>query len=73
MTRKDMTIDIIRKKENDFRIKHKHIDEENRKVKTFELTVPHISNNERGTNRKKNNYQYLETESNDYSIKTQAF
>ena len=32
MTRKDMTIDIIRKKENDFRIKHKHIDEENRKL-----------------------------------------
>ena len=49
------------------------VDEENKKVKTFELTVPHISNIEKRHELKTNKYQYLENESNDYSIKTEAF
>ena len=46
------------------------IDEENKKVKTFELAVPHITNIEKRHESKTNKYQYLESEINGYFITT---
>ena len=40
---------------------------------TFELTVPHVSNIEKRHESKVNKYKYLENESNDYTVSTQAF
>ena len=49
------------------------IDEENKKVHTFELTVPHISNIEKRHESKSNKYKYLESETKEYAVQTQAF
>ena len=46
------------------------IDEENKKVNTFELTVPHISNIEKRHESKSNKYKYLESETKDYAVQT---
>ena len=49
------------------------IDEEKRSVHTFELTVPHVSNIEKRHESKVNKYKYLENESNEYTVLTDAF
>lgn len=49
------------------------IDEDNKKVQTFELTVPHISNLKKQHESKSNKYKYLESETKEYGVQTQAF
>ena len=49
------------------------IDEETKSIHIFELTVPHISNIQKRHEEKTNKYKYLESECEDYKIKTEAF
>lgn len=49
------------------------MDEGNKRVHIFELTMPHIFTIEKGHESKSNKYKYLEFENNDYTVLTQAF